>query len=35
MFLLLSPHVVMTDEIRRQHERRLQNDFNLVWRLSR
>ena len=35
MFLLLSPHIVMTDQIRRQHERELQNDFNLVWKLAR
>jgi len=35
MFLLLSPLVANPDDIRRMRERELQNDLNLVWKLSR
>lgn len=35
MFEILSPYTMMTDDLRRQHERDLQNDFQLVWRLTR
>lgn len=35
MFIILSPYVVMTEEIRRQHERDLQNDFNIIWKLTK